>query len=168
MTTNSKSLIGQEVDQLLAALKTKRGECCRNPVTDGGFVWGVDPIAPQKKAATAALRAAEWFAVNGPHDAPSLPLNLNDRDHYRDARGLMGVVGFYARSLSRHDYDVQKHPSFKDFACGLMALAMEKGIWNLEKDEALIRRFPPRSLEGMDLGAAFWDPPKRKGARFDA
>jgi hypothetical protein len=118
--------------------------------------------APQKKAATAALRAAKWFAVNGPPGAPPLPLNIDDRDRYRDARGLMGIVGFYARSLSRQDYDVRKHPSFNDFACGLMALAVQKGIWNLEKDEALIRRFPPRTLAGMDPVGAYWDPPKRK------
>jgi hypothetical protein len=163
MTTSSNSL-SQAADQLLAALNAKRGECCRNPVTDGGFVWGIDPIAPQKKAATAALRAREWFAVNGPPDAPPLPLSHDDIEDYRNARGLAGIVGFFARSLKRLDYDLRNHPSFDDFARGLMALAMEKGIWNLEKDEALIRRFPPRPLEGMDSGAAFWDPPKRKGA----
>ena len=118
-----------------------------NPVTGGGFVWGVDPIAPQKKAAIEALLAREWFAVNGPRDAPPLPLNIDDRDHFRGAGGLTAIVGFYARSLSRQDYDVRKHPSFDDFACGLMAIAMETGLWGLEKDETLIRRFPPRSLE---------------------
>ena len=100
MSSSSKSLIEKEVDQAVrGSLVLSRGECCRNPVTDGGFVWGIDPIAPQKKAAIAALRAAEWFAVNGPPDAPPLPLNIDDRDHYRDARGLTGIVGFYARSL---------------------------------------------------------------------
>jgi hypothetical protein len=159
MATNSKSPIEREVDRLFGEIDAKRGSLCVNPVTRGGFVWGDDPIAPQKKAAVAFFRAQEWFAVDGPPDAPPLPLNIDDRDRYRDARGLMGIVGFYARSLSRQDYDVRKHPSFDDFACGLMALAMEKGVWDLEKDETLIRRFPPRPLAGM-VPAAYWAPPK--------
>ncbi len=40
-----------------------------------------------------------------------------------------------------------------------MALAMEKGVWNLEKDETLIRRFPPLPLAGM-TPSAFWAPPE--------
>jgi hypothetical protein len=158
MAANFKSLIETEVDRLFAKIAANRGECCHNPVTAGGFVWGIDSITTQKKEAIVALLAREWFAVNGPSDAPPLPLHVHDRDRYRDARGLKGVVGFYARSLSRQDYDVRKHPSFDDFARGLMALAVEKGLWNLEKDEALMRRFPPRPLEGMT--SAFWDPPE--------
>jgi len=157
MVTNSNSLIKREVEQLFAEIKAKRGECCVNPITGGGFVMGLDPIAIQKKEAIVALLAREWFAVNGPSDAPPLP--LYDVDSYRDARGLKGVVGFYARSLSRQRYDVCKHPSFDDFARGLMALAKERGLWNLEKDETLIRRFPPRPLVGM-MRSAFWAPPE--------
>ena len=162
MVTNSNSLIKREVEQLFAEIKAKRGECCVNPITGGGFVMGLDPIAIQKKEAIVALLAREWFAVNGPSDAPPLP--LCDVDSYRDARGLKGVVGFYARSLSRQGYgrrryDVCNHPSFDDFACGLMALATERGLWSLEQDETLIRRFPPRPLVGM-MRSAFWVPPE--------
>jgi hypothetical protein len=159
MATNFKSPIEELVDLLFGKIKAKHGECCDNPVTGGGFVWGIDPIATQKKEAIAALRAQEWFAVNGPPDAPPLP--LYDFDSYRGARGLKGVVGFYARSLSRQDYDVRKHPSFEDFACGLMTI--NTGLWGIENDENLRKRFPPRSLEGM-APSAYWDPPKRKAA----
>jgi hypothetical protein len=159
MVPSFKSPIEEIVDRLFSEIKAKRGESCYNPVTGGGFVWGIDPIATQKKEAVARLRAREWFAQNGPPDAPPLPLSHADVDGYRDARGLKGVVGFFARSLSRQDYDVQKHPSFDDFARGLMALAVAKGLWNLEKDETLIRRFPPRPLQGM-TPSAFWAPPK--------
>jgi len=38
---------------------------------------------------------------------------------------------------------VRKHPSFDDFAW------TEKGLWNLEKDENLKRRFRPLPLAGM-------------------
>jgi hypothetical protein len=40
-----------------------------------------------------------------------------------------------------------------------MAIATEKGLWNLEKDETLIRRFPPRPLVGM-APSAVWYPPE--------
>jgi hypothetical protein len=157
MAANYKSPI-EVVDQLFSDMKGQRGEICRNPVTDGEFVWGLDLITTQKKAAVRALRAQEWFAANGPKDAPLLPLSHNDREDYRNARGLAGIVGFYARSLSRLNYDPQ-HPAFDDFACGLMAMAMESGVWGLEKDENLKRRFPPRPFAGMTPGA-YWAPPK--------
>jgi hypothetical protein len=163
--TNSKSPIEREVDRLFAELNHKRGECCRNPITGGDFVWGVDPIAPQTRVAIVALRAQEWFAVHGPRDAPLLPLTHNDVEDYRNAGGLRGVVGFYARSLSRQDYRVQEHPSFEDFARGLMAI--NTGLWQIEKNGQLRMRFPPRPLPGM-TPAAFWDPPKQKTARFAA
>ena len=159
MASHSKSPIERLVDQLFSEIGAKQGECCRNPVIGGGFVWGIDPIATQKKAAVAALRAQEWFAVNGPRDAPLLPLSHNDVEDYRRARGLTVLVGFYARSLSILDYDVHRHPSFDDFARGLIAIAVDRGLRELEKDENLRRRFPPRPLPGMTSGA-YWAPAK--------
>jgi hypothetical protein len=157
MTTNYKSPIEELVYRLFSEIKANGGEICDLPVTGARIVWGLDPIAPQKKAAVVALRAREWFAVNGPPDAPPLPLSYADVERYRKARGLAGVVGFYARSLARLDYDLRNHPSFHDFACGLMAI--NTGLWGIEKDENLNRRFPPRSLEGM-TPSAFWAPPE--------
>jgi len=155
MTTNFKSLVEQEVDRRFGEIDAKRGDICRLPITDAGVVWGVDPIAPEKEYAIAALLAREWFAVNSRFDAPPLP--LYDFDSYRGARGLKGVVGFYARSLARQNFDVRKHPSFDDFARGLMAI--NTGLWGIEKDENLRRRFPPRPLTGMTR-SAFWAPPE--------
>ena len=157
MATHQKSLIEREVDRLFAQLNASHGKSCKNPITAGGFVWGLDPIGEQKKQALAALLAREWFAVNGPSDAPLLPLNVDDRDRFRGSGGLTALVGFCARSLSRHGYDVRKHPSFDDFACGLMAIAKQEGLWGLERDAGLIKRFPPRQLAGMTR-AAYWDP----------
>jgi hypothetical protein len=156
MATTFQSLIEKEVDRLFAELNAKPGECCDNPVTGGGFVWGVDPIAEQKEAAIVALLAREWFAANGPPDAPPLPFS-HDVDSYRDARGLKGVVGFYARSLERVGYDLRNHPLFDDFARGLMAI--NTGLWGIERDKDLKRRFPPRPLQGMTR-SAFWAPPE--------
>jgi hypothetical protein len=157
MATNFRSPIEELVDRLFGEIKAKGGQCCELPVTGARIVWGLDPIAPQKKAAVVALRAREWFAVNGPRDAPPLPISHEDVEDYRNARGLAGVVGFYARSLSRQNYDVRKHPPFDDFARGLMTI--NTGLWGIEKDENLKRRFPPCPLEGM-TSCAFWAPPE--------
>ena len=163
MATNSTSL-EKHVDQLFAALNAKHGDFCRNPVTDANFVRGVDPITMQKTEAVRALCASARFAATGPRGAPSLPLSYEEMEDYRNAGGLKALVGFYARSLSREgygrrSYDVGNHPSFHDFACGLMAMAEESGLWGLEGDAALKRRFPPRPLAGMTPGA-YWAPQK--------
>jgi hypothetical protein len=153
-----RSPIEELVNRLFREIKAqaKRGELCQNPVTGGWFVWGLDPMALHKKEAVVALRAREWFAVHGPADAPPFPYE-HEIDSYRDARGLKGVVGFYARSLSRLDHDFQKHPSFHDFARGLMAFALEYGLWNLE-GRCLDKTFPAASASRNDakclLGAA--------------
>jgi hypothetical protein len=99
MVTNSTSL-EKQVDQLFAALNAKHGDCCRNPVTGVGFVWGLDPITLQKTEAVRALRARAGFAANAPSDAPPLPLSHDDIEDYRNAGGLAALVGFYGRSLS--------------------------------------------------------------------
>jgi hypothetical protein len=166
MASNFESSLEEIVDQLFSEIKAKRGEGCNNPVTGSGFLWGIDPIPTQKKEAIAALRAREWFAVNGPPDAPPLPLSDHDVDNYRNARGLAGIVGFYARSLSREGYgrrcyDVRNHPSFDEFARGLMAI--NTGLWGIEKDAQLRMRFPPRPLAGM-TPSAFWSSPEEFAA----
>ena len=40
-----------------------------------------------------------------------------------------------------------------------MAMAVNSGLWDLENDAELTRRFPPRPLAGMTPGA-YWAPPK--------
>ena len=130
----------------------------RNSITDGNFVWGIDPISKQKKEAARLLLVREWFAVHGPHDAPPLPLSQCECDDYRNSTGLRQVVGFYGRSLDANDYDFHRHPSFADFARGLMA--SHSGIWEVEKDEQMKKRFPPRPLHGMGPGL-FWEAPRK-------
>lgn len=160
MATGFRSLIEREVDRQFSEVIAVHGEVCTLSITGASIVWGIDPLGPQKEHAIIALLAREWFAVNGPPDAPPLP--LYDFDSYRGARGLKGLVGFYARSLARggygrHGFDVCNHPSFEDFARGLMAI--NTGDWNMEKDENLKLRFPPRPLAGM-TPSAFWAPPE--------
>jgi hypothetical protein len=75
---------------------------------------------------------------------------------YGSAGGLQTPIGFYARSLSFRDWRVHNHPSFQDFARGLMVfpdIRMRAG-----QDPLVAKRYPPRALIGMHDGA-FWEPP---------
>lgn len=164
MITDSKTSVEKEVERLFAGIRPGGGSSCRNPVTGGKFIWSLDHIALQKEEAARALAAREWFATTGPGDAPELPLSHEDIEDYRKAGGLKSLLGFYARSLSREafgrqSYEVRNHPSFNDFACGLMAMAVSRGLWGLEEDQCLVRRFRARPLVGMTPGA-YWASPK--------
>lgn len=158
MITNTKiKKIEKEVDRMFDELDAKHGEYCINPVTGGGFAWGLDDIAEQKMAAVRALVAREQFANSYP-GLPPLPLSDMEIDDYRNAGGLKAMIGFFARSLEMRGFDMQAHPSFHDFACGLMASIT--GSWNIERDPQLQRRFPPRPLRGIAPGAWYWLPAK--------
>jgi hypothetical protein len=108
------------------------------------------------KLQSQAQLARERFAVDGPCDAPPLPLSHDETEDARNARGITGAGGFYARSLALRQWDLQEHPSFEDFARGLMA--SDSGMWRLEEDAELQKRFPARRLEGMGSDL-HWRPP---------
>ena len=65
----SESLIGREVDRLFSETTASHGEVYENPVTGGRFVYGIEPIEPQKEAAYRAL----WHANGSPLTAQPTP-----------------------------------------------------------------------------------------------
>jgi hypothetical protein len=83
----SDTLIGREVEHLFGGISARRGDLCENPVTGGEFVYGFDPIRLQKKMAYHALCAREDFAINGPADAPRLPLEYWECERVRWSAG---------------------------------------------------------------------------------
>jgi hypothetical protein len=144
--------IEMEVDRLYKQLLGNHGDRCEFPVIGGGFIKGVDDTSRERRLACRALAAREWFAQHGPPDAPPLPLSHNDREDLK--RGGVGhVVALYARSLWLQDYDCERHPSFDDYACGVMASGLIPS-----HDEGLRKRFPPRPLAGLNNGLC-WSPP---------
>ena len=155
------TLIKDKIDELFQDVLSQPNGLCENPVTGGSFMKGEsgkDSIPYQKRAAERALLAQDWFAVHGPRNAPPLPLIAWEWDEmrYGCTGGLETLIGFYARSLSFRDWMVHSHPSFKDFARGLMVfpdIRMRAG-----QDPLVLRRYPSRPLTGMADGA-FWEPP---------
>ena len=104
----NETLPRREVERLFAEISAKRGGLCENPVTGGEFVYGFDPIQLQKKMAYHALRVREDFAVNGPADAPRLPLEHWECERVRwSGRPLDYLTGQYARSVVPLYNDVQ-------------------------------------------------------------
>jgi hypothetical protein len=140
-----------------------RGQLWQNPVHGGNFVYGEDPIEPQKRAAHRALLAREWFYVFGPHDAPPLPLSHWEIQDMRYGTYKFGAnAGFYhliaqfAKSLGE-DWDFNIHPAFPDYASSVLAHPDAPDF--LKNDEELCKRYPPRALCTLGPGLC-WEPPK--------
>ena len=160
----SETSIRREVERMFREISAKRGDLCENPVTGGEFVCGFDPIQLQKKMAYHALRAREDFAVNGPADAPRLPLEHWESERVRwSGKPLDYLTGQYARSVVPL-YNVKAHPSFEDYARGVLwehDNVPESAIpFTPEQLPEMRRRFPPKKLEG--LKGFCWRPPRRQ------
>lgn len=162
------TLIKNKVDELFAeVLSQADGHVYDNPVTGGRFLKGEsgeDSIAYQKHDAEKALLAREWFAVYGPPNAPLLPLLPWDWDsmRYGGTGGLPVLVGFYARSLALLDWKVHEHPSFEDFAQGLMMTPDIRA--RASEDPLILKPYPPRVLVGMSQGA-YWEPTRCRSTK---
>jgi hypothetical protein len=154
------TLIKDKLDALFQHVLLQPNGQCQNPVTGGWFLKGEsgeDSIPYQKRAAEKALLAQEWFAVHGPRNAPPLPLIAWEWDkmRYGCTGGLETLVGLYARSLSFRDWRAHDHPSFEDFARGLMVFSDIRT--RAGQDPLVVKKYPPLALIGMTNGA-FWEP----------
>jgi len=149
----TKRKIARQVNQLFAKAQRRYGAYCTNPVTGASYIQGEDPIGPQKKAARLILLQIEHFALNGPADAqPLRPVLYGESKELKEDRFVLDyIVGRYARSLEGHDPD--EHPSFADYASGVLWEAEHENIGVIEDGdqfEALKKRFPPYQKE-MEL-----------------
>lgn len=159
-TTNQSSQnVDEQVERLFKEHPPLPRKGCTNPVTGTSYLGGDDPVEPQKRDARAALLARAHFALNGPADAPPLPLSHAAREDLKIG-GLPHLLAWYARSWEGRDYDLVEHPSFDDFARGVMASdELDGGLCEfIKKDEELLKRFPPRHLAGLGPGLR-WRPP---------
>lgn len=157
--------INSYIDRLFKDAAPWRGELCENPVTGGYWLPGADPISRQKKMAGRALLAQEWFAVYGPHNAPPLPLSDSELEDLKYTDPLSYIVSCFAYSLRAHNWDFSSHPSFEDFARGVLAAGYAPDF--VKEDEALRKRYPPCPLCGLNPGNC-WEPPKLHTKRYRA
>jgi hypothetical protein len=131
----------------------------RNPFTGADWDPDLDPIEPQKEEAVRAVLARRWHAKYGPpdRDLQPLPLGYNEREDLKRGRAPH-ILAWYARSLAGFDYNVVDHPSFKDYAAGVMASEIAPSF--ITEDPELQHRFPPRPLPGLGSGL-MWLPPEK-------
>jgi hypothetical protein len=146
------------VDHILDNALDRHWTMRRNPFTGGGWVPSLDPIEPQKEDAVRAALARRWFAKYGPADGDLQPLPLGhaEREALKGG-GAPHILAWYARSLYTRDYDVIEHPSFHDYACGVMVPELAPA--SITENKELRRRFPPRHLPGL-IGGLIWLPPE--------
>jgi hypothetical protein len=147
-----------DVDHVFNTAADRYENIRQNPFTGGHWVPRLDPTKPQKEDAVRAVLARRWHAKYGPPgaDLQRLPLGYEERELLKRG-GATHILAWYARSLDNLDYDVVEHPSFYDYACGVMVC--EFAPESIREDEQLKRRFPPRPLSGLG-GSLYWEPPE--------
>ena len=129
-------------------------QACANPVTGSKWLRGVDPVESQKQTALRALIAREWFERTGPEDAPPLPLSYDKRESLKSG-GLPHIVAWFARSIAANHYEIERHPSFEEYARGVLASPYAPDF--IKEDEHLAHRFPPCLLKSLGPGL-HWRP----------
>jgi hypothetical protein len=154
MANDQISIINLHVDRVFRDIALKSGQLCRNSAVGEEWLVEDDPVAVQKRAHLALL-AREWFYLHVPLDAPPLPLSSSEQAALRYHDPLGHLVVDFARSLEANDWDIYNHPSFEDFARGV--LASEYAPDFTRKNEALCRRYPPQPLRGIKPGQV-WRP----------
>jgi hypothetical protein len=121
-----------------------------------------ETAAKQRQFERQALAAREWFKQHGPPDAPVFPIGYAEREQLK-VGGLAHIVAWYARSLAGCGYNYAEHPSFDDYAAGVMA-SEEHAPDFIRNNEEMRRRFPPRSLKWLEPGL-YWQPPSAQPER---
>ena len=160
----TETSIRREVERLFGEISAKRGDLCENPVTGGEFVYGYDSIKRQKDAAYKRLLVREYVALNGPPDAPLMPTDDYERNRAKHLSGLIGfITAQFIWSLESQD-DLRVHPSFADFASGLLWQHEHIGgstelPFTPQQLPEMKRRYPPRKLAGLEHFC--WRPLKR-------
>ena len=107
--------------------------------------------------------ARKWFADNGPADIQPLPLGYAEREALKGG-GAPHILAWYARSLACRRYDVSEHPPFDDYARGVTASEFAP---DFIKKEHLLKRFPPRPLDGLGPGLC-WQPPEEHARTMES
>jgi hypothetical protein len=165
-TQVNETLIRREVERLFGEISAKRGDICMNPITGEQFIYGYFSMKREKEAAYRRLLVRDYFALNGPLDAPLMPVDEWDRDRAKHLSGLLGfITAHFMWSMEGQD-DLRVHPSFADFAAGMLWLHENVGgpsellPGTPEQLSQMKGRYSPRRLEGLNHFR--WRSPKRQ------
>jgi hypothetical protein len=94
--------------------------------------------------------------LHGPQaiDLQPLPLGYAERESAKIVSEAGRMLAWYSRSLEHNNYDIQHHPSFCDYACGILTDTTEA------MTQQLGTRFSPKMLPGLNLQSGDWEPVK--------
>ena len=147
----------EDVKVLFEQAEDRNAEIRRNPVTGSSWVPKQDSTTEQHEAAYRALVARQAFATEGPPDCQPLPVNYDERERLKIGFGLGYLRALHARSLAAGHYADSNHPSFADYAAGVLALT-NTGPKFLSYQPSLAQRFPPCCLPGL-CESGYWTSP---------
>ena len=114
--------------------------------------------APSKMARGARMLFDIRYRSPEFEDAPPLPVTPQESFWLMSMKGgpLGYLLAVYAASLEASGYEVFGHPRPDEFVRGLMACS---GVpEEIRRDPEMLRRFPPKKLEGLDDQTMVWSP----------
>jgi hypothetical protein len=147
------SIIREFVDRQFADAERSHPRGLENPVTGEYWLANVVPTEPEKRNACRATLAREWFELNGPPDAPPLPISDTEIYRYVNSGDFACAVARYAESLRDNDWDIRGHPTFEEFVGGLLCLPQPQ----FAEPRIIARRFYPKPLPGL-WPTGIWKP----------
>ena len=125
------------------------------PVIGGLYIPDLPETIPPLLSICAALCARERFRRDAPAWAPQLPLRPEDCTALENAdSGRLNLVGYYGSSLRGLDWDYESPPSFRAYACDLMAYRATPD--EIRTDVELLREFEPQLLAGLADDSLGW------------
>ena len=138
------------VDELFLSRRESGLALCRAPIIDRLYDAQSDAdTARIRWMLHSAVRARQHFRQHGPPGAPLLPLTFDAIERAEhDPNNRIELVGHYASSLMLQQWNLKLHPSFHDYASGVMAYRYTPDY--LRNNAELLQEFPPRPLEGLD------------------
>jgi len=143
-----------EVERLFAEAPDRFEKYVRSIPVIGGLFFP-ESINEAKERLCRALRAYAWFEKTRPRDAWPWPRNLEEYEDLTSRGGLSHIAALFIASLTGRDYAFDEHPSFDDFARGVLASPHAPDV--LKQDKELLELYPPRHLPGLGSFLS-WDP----------
>jgi hypothetical protein len=149
----------EEVAEIFAAYEEFSGSFALTPYLRDLYQPHCKPTIPDLVRQVCRARVASaWFAhLRHPLVHP-LPLSTAEFEELTgdEQPHHLNLVGHFAWSLRWCDWDFITHPTFEDFAAGV--LAHPNAPCELKKDPELLAQFPPCPLAGLDKDL-FWSSP---------
>lgn len=133
----------------------KRGDQQYNRFTHGYYLLGIDSLECQIEQALIRLRAVVLFGKKGP-GGWRLPMNFAEREELKLSGNPVAILlSLFARSLDANGFDLNKHPSFEQYAGGFLFLDTPYRKLLVSLDSTILERYPPRPLPGLSTDS-YW------------